>query len=186
MGLACAEFQLLDSDCMPCALGCTDAEGRLCFNGLRNGTYHLCEINPPSGYQRNEDVTSITLSAFENQVFLEIANTPSSAATGSITVMARSASVMRATPLPGIKLGLFNASMGPMGTAVTDATGTAKFTGIPFATYTVDVVEQPVGIVTPGPVQVTVSADSPNPVIAMDFAPLVPTQMPAAPYVTVR
>jgi len=176
ISLPCAEFALQDSNCVPCAMGCTDENGFLCFNGLRNGTYHLCEINPPCGYQRNEDVTTITLTPFENQVFLQIENTPCKTAKGSVTVMARVID-NGVTPLPGITIALFNASRGPVATAVTDGMGTARFTDIPFGTYSVDVLKPPLGLVVPGPVQVTLSADAPDPVIALDFTQLVSPTM---------
>ena len=176
MPLACAEFELQDSNCMPCAIGCTDANGNVCFSGLRNGTYFLREVTPPAGYQLNQDVTSVTLTPFENQIFLEIADTPIVPATGSITVMARAVNNGGA-PLSGLRIGLMNASAGTVATATTDATGTARFAGIPFGTYTVNALDTPAGSTTPGPIQVTVSADSPHPVIAIDFAPLLPPNM---------
>jgi len=173
--LACAEFQLQDANCMPCAMGCTDANGNLCFSGLRNGTYYLCEVCPPPGYQLNQDVTSITLTPFENQVFLEITDTPIAPAAGSVTVIARAAN--GGMPFPGLRISLANAGTGIVNTAITDATGTARFTGVAFGTYAVSALDTPQGYAPPGPIQVTVSADSPHPVIAIDFMQLLAAPM---------
>jgi len=169
--LACAEFLLQDANGMSLALGATDVNGNLCFSCLPNGTYYLCEVCPPPGYQANQDFTSITLSTFENQIFLEITNTPCPVAEAGITVMARMQDTM--APLPGVTMSLTSVGARAMATATTDANGKLQFTGLAYGTYQIDVVEQPMGIVAPGPVQVTVSPDNPNPVITMDFTPLV-------------
>jgi len=153
-------------------MGGTDMNGNVCFEGLANGTYYLCEMCPPTGYQPNKDVTTVTLTTFENQVFLEIANTPCTpSAQGSISVTARMNDTLM--PVRAVTMSLTNASMGTVATATTDANGMLKFTGLPYATYYVNVTEQPMGITTPEPVQVTVSPDAPNPDITMYFAQLV-------------
>jgi len=169
--LPCAVFQLQDAKCRCCGIGVTDDDGIVCFECLRNGTYFLREIQAPAGYQLNPDVTTITLTPFENQIFLEITN-GGEYGSGSITVTAREYG-KGIVLIPGVKFQLVNSMGTAYGTLVTDADGRATFANLPFDTYTLYVLEAPLGLEIPPPTQVTISQEIPSIAMGVTFNPLV-------------
>lgn len=138
--LAGVEFGLLRDDKSLMAVTQSDAKGIVTFEKIPFGKYTIREVQPLPGYLLNDTVVHLTVdNTFVNPVepLAVIENHPIEVILHKIDKDNK--------PLPGAIFGLFDSDGFLCMTALSDVTGTVKFSYVPYGSYTVRELEAPDG-----------------------------------------
>ena len=138
--LAGVEFALLKDDEFLVAVAKSDAKGIVTFEKIPCGKYTIREVQPLPGYLLNDTVVHLTVdNAFVNpsEPLAVIENHPIEVILHKIDKDNK--------PLPGAIFGLFDSDGFLCMTALSDVTGTVKFSYVPYGSYTIRELEAPDG-----------------------------------------
>lgn len=138
--LAGVEFGLLRDDESLMAVTQSDAKGIVTFEKIPFGKYTIREVQPLPGYLLNDTVVHLTVdNTFVNPVepLAVIENHPIEVILHKIDKDNK--------PLPGTIFGLFDSDGFLCMTALSDVTGTVKFSYVPYGSYTIRELEAPDG-----------------------------------------
>ena len=138
--LAGVEFGLLRDDEFLVAVAQSDAKGIVTFEKIPFGKYTICEVQPLPGYLLNDTVVHLTVdNTFVNpaEPLAVIENHPIEVILHKIDKDNK--------PLPGAIFGLFDSDGFLCMTALSDVTGTVKFSYVPYGSYTIRELEAPDG-----------------------------------------
>ena len=138
--LAGVEFGLLKDDEFLVAVAQSDAKGIVTFEKIPCGKYTIREVQPLPGYLLNDTVVHLTVdNTFANpsEPLAVIENHPIEVILHKIDKDNK--------PLPGAIFGLFDSDGFLCMTALSDVTGTVKFSYVPYGSYTIRELEAPDG-----------------------------------------
>ncbi len=138
--LAGVEFALLRDDALLIAVAKSDANGVVTFERIPYGSFTIREVQPLPGYLLNDTVVHLTVDGrFINpdKPLATLENCP-------IEVIVRKIDKDN-KPLPGAIFGLFNEDGVQVMTAMSDETGTVKFSHVHYGSYTIREIEAPDG-----------------------------------------
>lgn len=138
--LAGVEFGLLKDDEFLVAVAQSDAKGIVTFKKIPCGKYTIREVQPLPGYLLNDTVVHLTVdNTFANpsEPLAVIENHPIEVILHKIDKDNK--------PLPGAIFGLFDSDGFLCMTALSDVTGTVKFSYVPYGSYTIRELEAPDG-----------------------------------------
>ena len=138
--LAGVEFGLLKDDEFLVAVAQSDAKGIVTFEKIPCGKYTIREVQPLPGYLLNDTVVHLTVdNTFANpsEPLAVIENHPIEVILHKIDKDNK--------PLPGAIFGLFDRDGFLCMQAMSDATGTVKFSYVPYGSYTIRELEAPDG-----------------------------------------
>lgn len=136
--LAGVEFGLLRDDEFLVAVAQSDAKGIVAFEKIPFGKYTIREVQPLPGYLLNDTAVHLTVDgSFINpdRPLATLENCP-------IEVIVRKIDKDN-KPLPGAIFGLFNEEGVQVMTAMSDETGTVKFSHVQYGSYTIREIEAP-------------------------------------------
>lgn len=153
--LAGVEFSLIAEDGTVAMTARTDREGMAVFEKVLFGHYHVAETSPLAGYLPAEIDVEITVDGtFVNPVepVAVIVNVPNE-------VLVRKVD-QEGKPLAGAAFGLFDAFGERFAASVSDENGMARFTRVPYGSYTIREIKAPEGYLTSRQeIPVTMDAD---------------------------
>lgn len=138
--LAGVEFGLLRDDEFLVAVAQSDAKGIVTFEKILFGKYTIREVQPLPGYLLNDTVVHLTVdNTFVNpsEPLAVVENHPIEVILHKIDKDNK--------PLPGAIFGLFDSDGFLCMTALSDVTGTVKFSYVPYGSYTIRELEAPDG-----------------------------------------
>ena len=138
--LAGVEFALMKDDEFLVAVAKSDAKGIVTFEKIPFGKYTIREVQPLHGYLLNDTVVHLTVdNTFVNpaEPLAVIENHPIEVILHKIDKDNK--------PLPGAIFGLFDSDGFLCMTALSDVTGTVKFSYVPYGSYTIRELEAPDG-----------------------------------------